>query len=149
MDVGYSGDLALFPKKLPALTVAAAGTVGFGISPETKLWPQSLDDPKLYLVGHFFPSLYRHHAGRQELPKGQVDPDLLTPNRVKFYIPESRLEDHFKGSSRASALAFAAFIKYCQASIKPLNLKGLEACLQKNSRRYEDLRLGEFKALKF
>lgn len=147
--VGFPDFSSEFPQQLKWPTVAAAGTVGFGIGPETKLWPQSLDDPKLYLVGHFFPSLYRHHAGRQELPRGQVDPDLLHQKRVKFYIPESRIEEKYKGSSRASALAFAAFLKYCPQAIKAQDLKGLELCLKKKSSRYEDLRLGVFNALKF
>lgn len=147
--VGFPNFSSEFPQKLQWPIVAAAGTVGFGITPETKLWPQSLEDPKLYLVGHFFPSLYRHHAGRQELPKGQVDPDLLYQKRVKFYIPESRLEQKYKGSSRASALAFAAFLKYCPHPIKAQDLKALDLCLKKKSSSYEDLRLGVFSALKF
>ncbi len=147
--VGFPHFSSELPQKLKWTTVAAAGTVGLGITPETKLWPQSLDDSKLYLVGHFFPSLYQHHAARQELPKGQVDPDLLHQKRIRFYIPESRLEGKFKGSSRASALAFAAFLKYCSAPIKAQDLKALDLCLKKKSTSYEDLRFGVFKALKF
>jgi len=133
MAVGYFGNTSDFPSELSGLTILAAGTVGLGIKRDTILWPQLLDDHKIFLVGHFFPSKKRHQVGGLKQKQGQIGPDLLTKSRVQYFVAESTEKENLGGSSRATSLAAASVLNKCKNEVLSKNIAQLKACLLKKN----------------
>lgn len=134
LAVGFEGDSSHFPLKLPAITIAAAGTEGYGITQSTVLWPQNLSDPQILLLGHYFPSNLKHLAARRGLKRGQLGPDLLNKKNISYFVTESFKKVDLSGSSRAVALGAAYILNKCKHAVLVKKIDELKECLnRKNS----------------
>jgi hypothetical protein len=101
--------------------IVAAGSIGNGVTPSMKLWPQSSTNPLMIMVGHYFPSL----TGGKMAPKGHLEPGLLHQETIKYYI-ENPEKSQLKGSSYATAYLAGNILNLC-------NLNKIEDCLDKRS----------------
>lgn len=108
--------------------IVAGATIGNGINYKSKLWPQTQYKNNLVLtIGSY--------SEKDEFLPARPDYTLVNSSEMKFFFSGGGVNDHFKGTSRATATAAARAINHCYGDL--IKRKNLRECLEKYRKEIE------------